>query len=127
MPARDYGYQLVHYIRKGITYLDNGTTVTVGEIPAGALVLKPISGVAIHTVFNGATTNTLDLGPSTDTGTNLWATLLALGTLGYIPLDEAVTNLVTVNTIVQGAVVSTTGASTGVGEILIAYAPDNDM
>jgi hypothetical protein len=127
MPARDYGYQLVHYLRKGITFADNGLTVTIGDIPAGSLILRPVSGVAIHVAFNGATTNTLDIGPSTDAGTNLYATLLALGSIGYVALDEAVTNLVTVETRVQAAVVSTTGATAGVGEVLIAYAPDNDM
>ena len=124
--AREYHQQLVHYCRKGIVFGDDGKTVTVGTIPAGSLILKPISGVAVTTVFNGGSTNTLDIGPSTDTGTNLWATLLALGTLGYIPLDEAVTNLVTVETTVQAYVVSTASASTGAGEILIAYVPDND-
>lgn len=124
--AREYHQQLVHYCRKGIVFGDNGKTVTVGTIPAGSLILKPISGVAVTTVFNGDATNTLDIGPSTDSGTNLWATVLALGTLGYIPLDEAVTNLVTVETIVQAYVVSTASASTGAGEILIAYVPDND-
>lgn len=127
MPARDYGYQLVHYLRKTITYLDDGLTVTVGEIPAGSIILKPISGVAVTTVFNAGTTNQADLGPSTDSGTDLWATDLSLATLGFVPLDEAVTNLVTVNTIVQIAVdLIGTAATAGSAEVVIAYLPDND-
>lgn len=125
--ARDYGVQMVHYLRKSITYADDGTTVTVGTIPAGSLILKPISGVAVTTVFNAGSTNVLDVGPSTDSGTDLWATDLALGTLGFVPLDEAVTNLVTVDTIVQAAVDLTgTAATTGAAEIIIAFVPDND-
>ncbi len=125
--ARNFNKQMVHYLRKGITFADDGTTVTVGTIPAGSLVLKPLSGVAVTTVFNAGTTNVLDIGPSTDSGTDLWATDLALGTLAFVPLDEAVTNLVTVDTVVQAAVDLTgTAATTGAAEIVICYIPDND-
>lgn len=125
--ARVYASQQIHYLRKSITFADDGTTVTVGTIPAGSLVLKPISGVAVTTVFNAGSTNVLDVGPSTDSGTDLWATELALGTLGFVPIDEAVTNLVSVDTIVQAAVDLTgTAATTGAAEIIIAYIPDND-
>jgi hypothetical protein len=124
--ARQYPQQMIHYLRKSITYADNGLTVDVGTIPAGALVLKPLSGVAVNVAFNGDTTNTLDIGPSTDSGTNLWATILALGTIAFVPLDEVVTMLVSVDTLVQAKVVSTASASAGSGEIIIAYIPDND-
>jgi hypothetical protein len=126
-PARLLHTQQVHYLRKGITFADDGTTVTVGVIPAGSLILKPLSGVAVTTVFNAGSTNVLDVGPSTDSGTDLWATDLALGTLAFVPLDEAVTNLVTVETTVQAAVDLTgTAATTGAAEIVICYIPDND-
>lgn len=125
--ARQFHTQQIHYLRKSITYADDGTTVTVGTIPAGSLILKPISGVAVTTVFNAGSTNVLDIGPSTDSGTDLWATDLALGTLAFVPLDEAVTNLVSVDTVVQAAVDLTgTAATTGAAEIIIAYIPDND-
>ena len=125
--ARQYSQQMIHYLRKGITYADDGTTVDVGTIPAGSLILKPLSGVYVNTAFNGATTNTLDIGPSTDSGTNLWGTLLALGAIAHVPLDEAVAMTVSVDTLVQAAVVSTTGASAGSAEIVIAFIPDNDL
>jgi hypothetical protein len=126
-PARLLHTQQVHYLRKGITFADDGTTVTVGVIPAGSLILKPLSGVAVTTVFNAGSTNVLDVGPSTDSGTDLWATDLALGTLAFVPLDEAVTNLVTVETTVQAAVDLTgTAATTGAAEIVICYIPDTD-
>lgn len=125
--ARNYGKQMVHYLRKGFTYADDGTTLTIGTIPAGALVLKPLSGVAVITAFNAGSTNVLDIGPSTDSGTDLWATDLALGTIGFVPLDEAVSLRVSSDTIVQAAVDLTgTAATAGDGEIVIAYLPDND-
>ena len=123
--ARDYQMQMIHYLRKTITFADAGTTVTIGTIPAGAVLVKPISGVAVSVAFNGNTTNTLDIGPSTDSGTNLWMTVGALGSIAFVPLDEAVTNVVSVDTVVQAAVVSTAGASAGSGEIIIAYIPNN--
>lgn len=124
--AREFPLQMVHFLRKSIAYTDNGSTVTVGTIPAGSVILKPISGVMVDTAFNGNSSNVLDIGPSTDSGTNLWATNLALGTTTFVPLDEAVTNLVTVDTIVQALVTSTASASAGAGEIIICYIPDSD-
>jgi len=125
--ARDLNLQMVHYLRKSITYADNGTTVTVGTIPAGSVLVKPISGVSVSVAFDGNATNTLDIGPSTDTGTNLWMTIGALGSIAFVPLDEAVTNTVSVDTIVQAAVVSTASASAGTAEIIICFIPDNDL
>lgn len=126
-PARQFHQQMVHYLRKTITFADDGTTVTVGTIPAGSILLKPISGVAVTTVFNAGSTNVADLGPSTDSGTDLWATDLALGALAFVPIDEAVSNLVSVDTIVQIAVDLTgTAATTGAAEVVICYIPDND-
>lgn len=124
--ARRHSMNMIHFLRKSITYADNGTTVTVGTIPAGSLILKPASGVAVNVAFNGGSTNTLDIGASTDSGTNNFATLLALGSIAFVPCDEALTFLVTVDTVIQAAVVSTAGASAGEGEIIIAYIPDTD-
>lgn len=125
--ARQFHTQQIHYLRKSIAYTDNGTTLTVGTIPAGSLILKPISGVSVNVAFNGGTTNTLDIGPSTDSGTNLWMTVGALGSIAFVPLDEAVTMLVSVDTVVQCYVVSTASASAGTAEVIIAYIPDNDL
>lgn len=125
--ARQYATQQIHYLRRSFTFADDGLTLDVGTIPAGSLVLKPISGVAITQAFNAGSTNVADMGPSTDSGTDLWATDLALGTLGFVPIDEAVSNLVSVDTLVQIAVDLTgTAATTGTGEVVICYIPDND-
>lgn len=120
VPERDNGTQNIQYIKKAFTYLDAGTTIDIGTIPEGAIILKPISGVHVITAFNGNTTNTLDIGPSTNT--DLWATDLALGTVGFIPIDEAVSNVVgSGESAVQAAVVSTASASAGSAIVVIAY------
>jgi hypothetical protein len=123
--ARDYGKQLVHYMRKGFTFADDGSTLSVGILPAGAMILKPLSGVQVNQAFNAGTTNVLDVGTAADT--DFWATDLALGSVAFVPLDEAVSMVVAEDTEVK-AVVDLTGtaATTGQGEVVIAYILDND-
>lgn len=124
MAPRQYHHQLVHFLRKEITFADAGTTVTVGEIPAGSVILKPISGVNVSTAFNGDTTNTVDIGP--DDNSDLFGTDLALGAAGFVPLDEAVSQYVAGDTTIVADVVSTDGPTAGTAQIIIAYVPDID-
>lgn len=131
--ARQYHQQMVHYLRKTITFADDGNEIVIGRIPAGSVIVKPISGVMVHTVFNAGSTNVLDIGANGgDSGAlddpDYWATDLALGTVGYIPIDEAVTNRVAYDTIITASVDLTgTAATTGEAEVIICYIPDNDM
>ena len=125
--ARQFHTQQLHYLRRNIAYTDNGLTLDVGVIPSGSLIIKPCSGVAVHVAFDGNATNTLDVGPSTDSGTNLWGTALDLSTIdAMVPLDEAVTMKVTVDTLVQCLVTATASATTGSGVVIICYIPDAD-
>lgn len=125
--ARQYHQQMVHFLRKTIAYTDNGSTLVVGRVPAGSLILQPMSGVAVTTVFNGNSSNVLDVGYSTDSGTNNLATSLALGTAAFVPIDETTgPMLCTSDTTISVLVTSTASASTGSGEVIIAYVPDTD-
>jgi hypothetical protein len=117
--------QAVHFLRKTIGYAMNGKTVDVGVLPAGAVMVRAASGVVITTAFNGDTTNTVTIGPSTDT--DLWATGSSLATLGFVVNDAAVTQLIGASDVlVQAVVTSTASASAGSAEIVIAYIPDID-
>lgn len=118
-PARNNGTQNVQYLRKAFTYLDNGSTLEVGTLPAGAQIIKPMSGVAVNVAFNGDTTNTLDIGVSGDT--DLYATDLALGSIAFVALDEAVSGKVSSDTTIYAVPVSSASASAGSGEIVIAF------
>lgn len=124
--ARQFHTQQVHYLRKSITYADNGVARTVGTIPAGSLILKPISGVHVTTAFNAGTNNFLDIGTSADD--DLYGTDLSLTATNFVPLDEAVGGyLVSADTTITATVGLTgTAASAGAGEVVIAYIPDND-
>lgn len=126
--ARDFQKQMVHYLRKGFTYADDGSTLTVGVVPTGAVVIR--AGVVVSVAFNAGTTNVLDIGTAADT--DGFATDLALGTVGVIVADEmATTNDAgpyTADTTIQ-AVVDLTGtaATTGTGTIWVEYILDNDL
>ena len=122
--ARQFHTQQIHYLRKSITFANDGDTVTVGIIPSGAQIVKPISGVAVNVAFDGDTTNTLDIGSAADT--DLYATDLALGSIAFVPIDEAVSNIVAADTTIKAVVTSTASASAGSAEIIIAFIPDND-
>lgn len=129
--AREYHTQQVHYLRKTISYTDDGTEVTVGWIPNGAVILKPMSGVHVSTAFNANTANVLDVGANTgNDDPDEWGTDLALGTATFVPLDEAIgTYLLTADTQITATVaLDETGgaASAGSAEVVIFYVPDND-
>lgn len=125
-PARQYQHQMMHFLRLGLTYADNGVAKTVGVIPSGSLIVKAASGVHVVTVFNAGTSNVLDIGTSADD--DLFGTDLALGTATFVPLDEAVGGYrVSADTTITATVaLSGTAATTGDAEVVICYIPDTD-
>jgi hypothetical protein len=124
IPARNDLYQDIQYLRKDFTFNDNGKVLQLGTLPANAVIIKPISGVNVSTVFNAGTSNVLDVGTSADD--DLYGTDLALGTAAYVPLDEAISFFVSSDTQMTATVVLTgTAATTGAGQIVIAYCTKN--
>ena len=124
--ARQFHSQQVHFLRKGFTYSDNGTTLTVGTIPAGSVIIKPMSGVHVATVFNAGTNNFMDVG--TTATADLFGTDLSLLTATFVPLDEAIGGYVVASdtTVTMLLQLSGTAATTGAGELIICYVPDID-
>jgi hypothetical protein len=123
--ARQYSTQQVHYLRKGFTFADDGTVLTIGTIPTGAQIIKPMSGVAVNVAFNAGTNNFLDIGISSND--DLYGTDLSLATIAFVPLDEAVSMTVAADTVITATVDLTgTAATTGQGEVVICYCVDND-
>ncbi|MNR62251.1 hypothetical protein D3C85_1842220 [compost metagenome] len=75
-------------------------------------------------MFNAGTGNVLDVGTTADD--DLFGTDLALSTAGLIPLDEAVSMYVASDTTITATPALTgTAATTGVGQIVIAYCTKN--
>lgn len=125
--ARHNHQQQVGYLRKGFTYLNDGETITMGVLPAGAIVIR--AGVVVSVAFNAGTTNVLDIGTSGDT--DGFATDLALGTIGVIVADEmATTNDAgpyASDTTIQLVVDLTgTAATAGTGTAWVEFIENND-
>lgn len=119
--ARVYHTNQTHYFRKRIIFSD--TVVTLGVIPAGAIVIN--AGVVVTTAFNAGTTNVLDIGTSGDD--DGFATDLALGTIGRIAADELATSndLYSTSDVTLTATYAQTGtaATAGEGFVFVEYIP----
>lgn len=100
-----------------ITFADDGVAVEFdGKIPAGSLIIKPISGFMVNVAFDGS--GVVDIGPTTND--DLWMTDGSGGTVTFVPLDEAVTMYVDAD--VQPICTMTGGTVTaGEGYGVIAY------
>lgn len=87
--GRNDGSSNVQSLSKAIAYTDGASAViTVGRLPAGALVQD--AGITVTTAFNAGTANVADLGTTADD--DGFATDLALGTIGKIVADELATS-----------------------------------
>lgn len=119
--AREYHTAQTHYLTKSISYLDDGDTLSMGFIPAGAIVVR--AGVVVSTAFDGNSSNVLDIGTAADT--DGFATDLALGTAGVIAADELATSNdvgpYAADTEIKCVVVSTASASAGAGTVFVEY------
>ena len=125
-PGRQSHLQVVHFLRKSYSYTDGQTAViTVGVLPAGAVVIGAMSGIAVTTAFNDGTNKLAKIGV---TGTDdKWDASASLATLGFVPFDAAASHLVAADTTVILTGLRTGGAaSAGAAEIIIAYCPDTD-
>lgn len=120
--ARENATQQINYIRKAINEV-SGTTITVGIIPAGSIILPSISGVNITTVFSG-TDPVLDLGV---TGTlERFASDLDLDAAAtFVPIDVLTAlKVATDTTIIATLDLSTPVAANGAAEVIICYIPN---
>lgn len=118
--GQEYHTNQVHYLSKKITYADDGLTVTIGQVPPNAAVIR--GGVVVTTVFNGNSSNIVDLGTSDDP--DGFATDLALGAVGVIVADEMATSNDSFSTsarTIVAAVTSTASASAGEGYVWVEY------
>lgn len=124
--ARQFHQQMIHYLRKSFSYEDTGKVLTVGTLPAGAMILKPLSGVQVNEAFTAGTNKQIDIG--TAANDDLFGTDLSLAASAFVPLDEAVDMVVAADTVIT-ATPDLTGATNtaGKGVIVIAYLADNDQ
>jgi hypothetical protein len=126
--GRRYSQQLVHYLRKRITFADFATTVTVGVIPAGATVFG--GGVHIVTAFNSSGTDLMDVGYiGATTVVAAYASALVLSAIGFIALDElaTVTNIQgqVSHTVTATPTQSVADATAGAADLSMLYTVPN--
>jgi hypothetical protein len=85
-----------------------------------------LSGVYVVTAFTG-TTPTLDIGPTSDSGHDLFASGVSLGSQGYVTFDEAASAYyVAASDLEVTADYNGTDDTVGSAEIVICYVCDND-
>lgn len=124
IPARLIQTEQVHFIRKTILFSDHGKTINIGAVPAGSIIHKPMSGIFVDTVFNGASgPNTIGIG--TSASTSLFGSALSLSATTFVPCAQAVDNQVYADTYIA-CVVSCTASTAGQAEIVVCYIPDID-
>jgi hypothetical protein len=126
--ARNDGSQGVQTLRKTVSYVNNGTTITVGKLPPYAIVVG--GGAFVTTGFNDSGTDTLIVGfIGSTTDDNAYATLLDVSAVGYIVLDElaATTNIMqTVDTTVTCVYAGqNSNATAGSCEVVVNYICNN--
>lgn len=116
--ARQHYPQQITYIKtRLVTAADDAVVIPFdAKIPAGSLIIKPLSGFMVNVAFDGTTV--VDIGP--DTNDDLWATDLVTTAIAFVPFDEAVTMYVSADT--QPILTATGGTVTvGQGYGVIAY------
>lgn len=117
--ARQLYTEQVHYLMEPISF-DGPTTVSLGYLPAGAVVTA--SGTSVATAFNAGTTNNLDIGI---TGSlNTYGDNIALGSAGVKngTITATAHAVIAADTEVFATVqLAGTAASAGAAEVWLQY------
>jgi hypothetical protein len=122
-PARQLHTQQIHYIRKRVNWNDSaiGTGVIFGTLPAGSMIVS--QNVRGNVAFNAGTTNALNVGTAAG-GTQLFTDAATAGARS--PTIANLSFASDTDLFVQFA--QTGGAATaGQADIVIGYAPNNDL
>ena len=124
VPAQDLRYSnMINVMRKRITYLNAGTAVVIGTLPAGAIVVG--GGVQLVTTFNDSGTDLLDIGSTADADEFASALVISATAPVWIEADELATNNSYSDTAEITVTATYTGQngdpSAGVADIVIYY------
>ncbi len=110
-------------LRRDFGFADAGLTLSLGALPANAVIDKASSGVVVHEAFDAGTDNRLDIGTAADP--DLYATDLALTALGFVPIDESGVSLRPSETgateLTFSVDLSGTAATAGRASVIVAY------
>ena len=122
-PARQLHTQQIHYLRKRVNYNDTaiGAGVIMGTLPAGAMIGS--QSVRVSTAFNAGTTNALNVGTAA-AGTQVFTDAATAGAR-----SPTIANLSFANDqdIYVTYAQTGTAATAGIADIVIGFAPNNDL
>lgn len=128
--ARRTHLPVVHYLRKTITYSNPGTGVamTVGIVPAGAIILRAYAMVT--TAFNDSGTDLMDIYIGAASGTTTFMSAVSVATVSLlVQSDDLATNTISYSASEQTVSAKYTGqnsdASAGSAEIVVEFIPNN--
>lgn len=121
--ARLLHTQQIHFFRKRVNFNDSGIAAGVffGTLPAGAMLTD--LDVRVTTAFNAGTTNALNVG-TTAGGTQIFTDAATAG--HRQPTIPNISFATDTDLFVQYAQTGT-AATTGLADIVIAYAPNTDQ
>lgn len=118
--ARQLSDQQITYISTEVTFADNGSPVVVGVLPAGAVIMQPVSGVTTTTAFDAGTLNDVEVGVTGAIAQ--YGVLLTMAATDFVPLNQAVDFSVSVDTEIIATVTLTgTAATAGVAIVSVGY------
>jgi hypothetical protein len=115
--GQEYHTNQTHYISKSVLYTDAGRAVTIGTIPAGAVLLYAISGAYVTTAFTGSGTDLLDIG--TTDNDDAYATDLDVSSLGLKAFDETAASAKLTSATTFTATYADQNSNAGAGEAVV--------
>jgi len=123
--AQKYYTNQVHYLMVDIAYTDDGTELSLGRLPSGAVIIPAASGVVVSEAFDAGTSSVLDVGTNggDSDDPDLYGTDIDISSLGFTALDETgIDWTVSDDTEVTCTVtLSGTTATAGAGKVVVAY------
>jgi hypothetical protein len=130
IPARNDGYQGIQYFRKRLNFDGSGGIQGVAAgavsfvIPAGSIIVMPLTGIDTQTVFNAGTNNRFQIGIS---GTvSKYGLNVTAATLGFAAGAVAIGHRISADTTVLFTPdITGTAATTGEVECVLAFIPPN--
>ena len=110
-------------LRRDFGFADAGQILSLGALPANAVIDKSSSGVFVHEAFNAGTDNRLDIGTAADP--DFYAADVPLTALGFVAIGAAGISLRPSETqateLTCSVDLSGTAATAGRGSVIVAY------
>jgi hypothetical protein len=128
--AREYPMQMVHYLRRTVTYATSSisTGVKLGTLPKGGKILQ--DNVIVETAFNGSS-GTLTVGTNSTSFDNIHSSLTQTqmaATVNYVATACGVLTFTQdTDVYIKFTAGATTAPTAGQATVILRYVPNNDQ